>query len=68
MQSLRISDLEEDADSGPTDADVLYNKLKRDGNNDRSMPGMASDVSVTKKVASAEQLRAMLRKTPGVPG
>jgi hypothetical protein len=67
VQSLRISDLDPDADDGPTDADVLYNKLKTQGNADRTT-GVASEAAVVKRVASADQLRAMLRKTPGAPG
>lgn len=69
INTLRITDLDEDADSGPTDADVIFNRLKREGDQEgRSMPGVASEVSVMKKVVMAEQLKAMLRKTPSVPG
>jgi hypothetical protein len=68
VQSLRISDMDPDADDGPSDADVLYKRLQtQQHGQEKSVPGVASDAAVVKRVASAEQLRAMLRKTPQVP-
>ena len=56
------------ADDGPSDADVLYKRLQtQQHGQEKSVPGVASDAAVVKRVASAEQLRAMLRKTPQVP-
>ena len=67
IESLRITDLDPDADTGPTDTDVLYKRLQNQSNADRSTPGVPSEASVLKKVADGGQLRAFLRKTPPVP-
>lgn len=67
VHSLRIRDMDPDADDGPSDADVLYKRLQNNNGQEKSVPGVASDAAVVRKVASAEQLRAMLRKTPSVP-
>lgn len=59
--TLRISDLT--GEDGPSDTDVLYKRLQ-DNHQEKSAPGVPSDALIVRRVASAEQLRAMIRKTP----
>lgn len=65
VNSMRITDLDEDADAGtPTTADVMFNKLKRQSAQDATSSASAKTNSneVTSVIARTEQMRNLLRK------